>query len=75
MVVTMYEYSRSAASAISEFAPMNSFYVDGRKLTIDQVDLTTAQTELCSMVWDLLRTKKEKPAAGKTGYWRTFWKR
>ena len=42
----VYEYSRSAASAISEFAPMNSFYVDGRKLTIDQVDLTTAQTEL-----------------------------
>lgn len=41
----VYEYSRSAASAISEFAPMNSFYVDGRKLTIDQVDLTTAQTE------------------------------
>ena len=27
------------------------------------------------MVWDLLRTKKEKPAAGKTGYWRTFWRR
>ena len=29
----------------------------------------------CSMVWDLFRTKKEKPAAGKTGYWRTFWRR
>ena len=27
------------------------------------------------MVWDLLRTKKEKPAAGKTGYWQTFWRR
>ena len=27
------------------------------------------------MVWDLLRTKKEKPAAGKSGYWRTFWRR
>ena len=27
------------------------------------------------MVWDLLRTKKERPAAGKTGYWRTFWRR
>ena len=27
------------------------------------------------MVWDLLRTKKEKPAAGKTGYWRTSWRR
>ncbi len=26
------------------------------------------------MVWDLLRTKKEKPAAGKTGYWRDFWR-
>ena len=23
----------------------------------------------------MLRTKKEKPAAGKTGYWRTFWRR
>lgn len=40
----IYEYSRSASSAISEFAPNNSFYVDGRKLTIDQVDLTTVQS-------------------------------
>lgn len=40
----VYEYNRSASSAISEFAPNNSFYVDGRKLTVDQVDLTTAQT-------------------------------
>lgn len=39
----VYEYNRSASSAISEFAPNNSFYVDGRKLTVDQVDLTTAQ--------------------------------
>jgi DEAD/DEAH box helicase domain-containing protein len=39
----VYEYSRSASSAISEFAPLNDFYVDGRKLTINQVDLTTAQ--------------------------------
>ena len=40
----VYEYNRSASSAISEFAPRNDFYVDGRKLTIDQVDLTTAQS-------------------------------
>jgi len=40
----VYEYNRSASSAISEFAPSNNFYVEGRKLTIDQVDLTTAQT-------------------------------
>lgn len=39
----VYEYNRSASSAISEFAPSNNFYVDGRKLTINQVDLTTAQ--------------------------------
>lgn len=42
----IYEYNRSASSAISEFAPNNSFYVDGRKLTVDQVDLTTAQAAL-----------------------------
>ena len=41
----VYEYSRSASSAISEFAPFNSFYADGRKLVVDQVDLTTAQAE------------------------------
>lgn len=40
---SVYEYSRSAASAISEFAPNNSFYVDGKKLTIDQVDLNSAK--------------------------------
>ena len=27
------------------------------------------------MVWGLFRTKKVKPAAGKTGYWRTVWRR
>lgn len=40
------EYSRPAASAIGEFAPGNSFYAEGRRLTIDQVDLTAAKTEL-----------------------------
>jgi len=41
----VYEYSRSTSSAISEFAPLNHFYVDGRKLTVNQVDLTSAQVE------------------------------
>ncbi len=40
---SVYEYSRAASAAISEFAPNNSFYVDGRKLPINQVDLTSAQ--------------------------------
>ncbi|MDO4556273.1 MAG: DEAD/DEAH box helicase, partial [Lachnospiraceae bacterium] len=39
----VYEYSRGASAAISEFAPLNNFYVDGRKLTVNQIDLTTAQ--------------------------------
>lgn len=39
------EYSRSASSAISEFAPNNEFYVKGHSLKIGQVDLTTAQIE------------------------------
>jgi len=39
------EYSRAASSAISEFAPLNSFYAGGHKLTIDQVDINTAKVE------------------------------
>lgn len=39
----VFEYSRSASSALSEFAPANNFYVDGKKLQINQIDMTTAQ--------------------------------
>ena len=39
----VYEYGRSASSAISEFAPNNNFYVDGKKLLIDQVDIATSK--------------------------------
>lgn len=68
----VYEYSRSASSAISEFAPNNSFYVDGRKLTIDQVDLTTAQAAKwrlcpnCSHA-ELLETGKHVAACPRCG--------
>ena len=41
----VYEYNRPPSSAIGEFAPLNNFYADGRKLTVDQVDLTSAQVE------------------------------
>ena len=40
----VYEYNRPAASAISEFSPLNSFYAGGRKLTIDQIDLSTTKS-------------------------------
>ncbi|MDR2437091.1 MAG: DEAD/DEAH box helicase [Endomicrobium sp.] len=39
------EYVRASSSAISELAPSNIFYVDGRKLKIDQVDLSTSEIE------------------------------
>lgn len=41
-----HEYTRAAASAISEFAPGSVFYVQGRRVQIDQVNLKTAQQEL-----------------------------
>lgn len=41
----IYEYNRSASSAISEFAPLNSFYAGGKKLNIDQVDMNTTKIE------------------------------
>ena len=39
------EYVRSAASALSEFAPGASFYVQGRKLKINQIDLSASPIE------------------------------
>lgn len=41
----VYEYQRGASSAISEFAPNNSFYAGGHHFTIDQVDLHSSQPE------------------------------
>lgn len=38
----VFEYNRSASSAISEFAPANNFYGDGKKLKINQIDIRTA---------------------------------
>lgn len=38
-----YEYSRSSSSAISEFAPDNSFYAGGHQLKIDQIDVRTSE--------------------------------
>lgn len=40
-----HEYSRAAGSAISEFAPGNTFYANGRHYPIDQIDLSSAEQE------------------------------
>ena len=42
---TVTEYIRSAANALSEFAPGASFYVQGRKLKINQIDLSASPIE------------------------------
>ena len=39
------EYQRPAAMALREFAPGNHFYAEGRKLTIDQVNLKLSDPE------------------------------
>ncbi|NCC60076.1 MAG: DEAD/DEAH box helicase [Verrucomicrobiae bacterium] len=39
------EYERPAGAAILELAPGNAFYVDGRKLVIDQIDMSVSPTD------------------------------
>jgi len=40
-----YEFERPAVSALSEFAPNSSFYAEGRRVKIDQVDLAMSGPE------------------------------
>ncbi len=57
----VYEYNRSASSAITEFAPDNNFYVQGHKLKIDQIDLTTTQTEKWRLCPSCSHMEREEP--------------
>jgi len=67
-----YEYERPAASAIQELAPANTFYAEGRKVKIDQVDMTVSEIETwrfcnnCSHK-ELLGKEEEKSACIKCG--------
>lgn len=40
-----FEYERPARSAIEELAPANTFYAEGRKVQVDQVDMTVSEIE------------------------------
>ncbi|MFH1621629.1 MAG: DEAD/DEAH box helicase [Candidatus Omnitrophota bacterium] len=42
----VYEYERPAVSAIQELAPANTFYANGRKVEIDQVDLSLSEPQM-----------------------------
>ncbi|MDY0361726.1 MAG: DEAD/DEAH box helicase [Desulforegulaceae bacterium] len=43
--IDVYDYERAASSAISELAPDNNFYAEGRKVTIDQINLDLSEIE------------------------------
>ena len=43
--ISNFEYERPAASAIAELAPANTFYAEGRKVRIDQVDMALSNIE------------------------------
>jgi DEAD/DEAH box helicase domain-containing protein len=40
-----YKYQRPASSAIAELAPANSFYAEGRRVQIDQVNLDLSKAD------------------------------
>jgi len=40
-----FEYERPARSAIVELAPANTFYAEGRKIKVDQVDMSVSEVE------------------------------
>ena len=42
---TVFQYERPAVSAIHELAPSNQFYAEGRKVTIDQIDMRLSDVE------------------------------
>lgn len=41
----VYEYQRPGATAIHELAPANTFYADGRKVTIDRVNIELSEPD------------------------------
>jgi DEAD/DEAH box helicase domain-containing protein len=55
----LYEYERSASSALAEFAPANYFYAGGRKVQIDRVDLGVAKVEAWRFCPDCPRSEQD----------------
>ncbi len=67
-----YEYERPAVSALAELAPANTFYAEGRKVKIDQVDMAVSEIETwrfcnnCSHK-ELLGVREDKQVCIKCG--------
>ena len=67
-----FDYERAAAGALQELAPANRFYAGGRKVTIDQVDLSVSGVEvwrLCSecSYSELVGTRDERSCCPRCG--------
>jgi DEAD/DEAH box helicase domain-containing protein len=56
-----YEYERPAVSAIEELAPANSFYASGRRVKVDQVDMSVSEVE----TWRFCNNCSHKELLGK----------
>ncbi|MBU1737088.1 MAG: DEAD/DEAH box helicase [Proteobacteria bacterium] len=56
-----YEYERPARSAIEELAPANTFYAEGRKVKVDQVDMAVSEVE----TWRFCNNCTHKELIGK----------
>lgn len=56
-----YEYERPARSAIEELAPANTFYASGRRVKVDQVDMTVSDVE----TWRFCNNCSHKELIGK----------
>jgi DEAD/DEAH box helicase domain-containing protein len=55
----VYKYERPAATALSEFAPSNSFYANQRRVEVDQINMDLAEIEtwrLCAECHFMQRT-------------------
>ncbi len=71
-----YTYERPAAVAIAELAPANSFYAEGRKLLIDQVNLDLSQMEswrFCDSCHYMAREGLAEPAKTCPGCGSPLW--
>jgi DEAD/DEAH box helicase domain-containing protein len=56
-----YEYERPAVSALAELAPANTFYAEGRRVKIDQVDMTVSEIQ----TWRFCNNCSHKEMLGK----------
>ena len=62
----VYEYQRSASSALSEFAPTNCFYAGGHQFTINAVDVHSATVERWRLCPNCAHAEREAEVQAKT---------